>query len=143
MELLLVSHQGIATGMKSAVSMVLGDAANQISTLELTQEEGITQFSERLEQFVTEWLKDGKRGLIFADLRGGTPYNQSELILEKHGLKTQAKVISGMNLPMIVEALLREIDVCDASELESVVFAAREGIVCSDLMANAADSDDE
>ena len=143
MELLLVSHRGISSGMKSAVAMVMGAVAEQITVMELTEEEGIDTFSMRLEEYLVTWLSDGRKGLIFADLRGGTPYNQSESLLSKHGLKAQAKVISGMNLPMVVDAVLRDMDVCSTEELTGLVQAAREGIVCLDLEAQAAGSEDE
>ena len=134
MELLLVSHRGIATGMKSAVAMVMGPVADQITAMELTEEEGIERFAERLEEYLTGWLTEGKKGLIFADLQGGTPYN---------GLKDRARVISGLNLPMVVEAVLRDMDVCSTDELSGLVQAARDSIMCMDLTAQAAGSDDE
>lgn len=143
MELLLVSHRGIATGMKAAVEMVMGPAASQITAMELTEEEGIENFGKRLEEYLTSWLTEGKRGLVFADLRGGTPYNQSEMILDRHGLKGRARVISGMNLPMIVDALFKEFDVTDMSEIAAIAAAAREGIMCLDLEAAQGNSDDE
>ena len=49
MELLLVSHRGIAAGMKEAIAMVMGSAAEQITAMELTEEEGIDHFGKRLE----------------------------------------------------------------------------------------------
>lgn len=143
MELLLVSHRGIATGMKSAVNMVMGALADQITTMELTEEEGIEQFAARLEEYICSWLTEGKKGLIFADLRGGTPYNRAELTLSSHGLKDRAKVLSGMNLPMVVDAVLRDMDVCDLDEVAGLVQAARDGIMCLELEAQAAGSDDE
>ena len=143
MELLLVSHRGIATGMKSAVAMVMGPVADQITAMELTEEEGIERFAERLEEYLTGWLTEGKKGLIFADLQGGTPYNRAELLLAKHGLKDRARVISGLNLPMVVEAVLRDMDVCSTDELSGRVQAARDSIMCMDLSAQAAGSDDE
>ncbi len=143
MELLLVSHRGIASGMKAAIEMVMGPAADQITTLELTEDEGIENFGKKLEEYLVSWLTEGKKGLIFADLRGGTPYNQSELLLAKHGLKGQAKVISGMNLPMIVDALFKDIDVCNMAEVGEIVTAAKDGIVCLDMETQADGSDDE
>lgn len=143
MELLLVSHRGIATGMKSAINMVMGALADQITTMELTEEEGIEQFAARLEEYICSWLTEGKKGLIFADLRGGTPYNRAELILSSHGLKDRAKVLSGMNLPMVVDAVLRDMDVCNLDEVAGMVQAARDGIVCLELEAQATGSDDE
>ena len=82
MELLLVSHRGIASGMKSAVQMVMGAAADQITAMELTEDEGIENFGKKLEEYLLSWLTEGKKGLIFAHLKGGTPYNQSELYWE-------------------------------------------------------------
>lgn len=143
MELLLVSHRGIAMGMKSAISMVMGALADQITTMELTEEEGIEQFAVRLEEYICSWLTEGKKGLIFADLRGGTPYNRAELILSQHGLKDRAKVLSGMNLPMVVDAILRDMDVSNLDEIAGLVQAARDGIACLELEAQAACSDDE
>lgn len=143
MELLLVSHKGIASGMKSAVQMVMGDLADKIRVLELTEEEGISRFGERLEETLVSWLTEGKKGLVFADLKGGTPYNQAELLLTKHGLKSRAKVISGLNLPMVVEALLGEIDVCSTAELLRLVQAARDSVACLELEAQASDLEDE
>ncbi|HIT63817.1 MAG TPA: hypothetical protein IAC37_05110 [Candidatus Ventrimonas merdavium] len=143
MELLLVSHRGVATGMKAAISMVMGPAADQITALELTEDEGIENFGKRLEEHLVSWLTEGKKGLIFADLRGGTPYNQSEMILDRHGLKSRAKVISGMNLPMIIDALFKDIDVNDLAAVAEVAAAAKDGVACLDLEAQSGSSDDE
>lgn len=87
-------------------------------------------------------VRDWKRP-CFADLRGGTPYNQAELLLAKHGLKDRAKVISGMNLPMVVDAVLSDMDVCSTDALAGLVQNARDGIMCLDLEAQTAGSDDE
>ena len=143
MELLLVSHRGVATGMKAAISMVMGPAADQITALELTEDEGIENFGKRLEEHLVSWLTEGKKGLIFADLRGGTPYNQSEMILDRHGLKSRAKVISGMNLPMIIDALFKDIDVNDLAAVAEVAAAAKDGVACLGLEAQSGSSDDE
>ncbi len=129
--------------MKAAISMVMGPAADQITALELTEDEGIENFGKRLEEHLVSWLTEGKKGLIFADLRGGTPYNQSEMILDRHGLKSRAKVISGMNLPMIIDALFKDIDVNDLAAVAEVAAAAKDGVACLDLEAQSGSSDDE
>ena len=143
MELLLVSHRGIASGMISAIAMVMGPVAEQITAMELTEEEGVGNFSKRLEEYLVTWLSGTGKGLVFADLRGGTPYNQAELLLAKHGLKDRAKVISGMNLPMVVDAVLSDMDVCSTDALAGLVQNARDGIMGLDLEAQTAGSDDE
>ena len=121
----------------------MGPAADQINVMELTEEEGIQCFASRLEEYLLSWLTEGRKGLILADLRGGTPYNRAELLLTEHGLKERARVISGMNLPMIVDAVLRDMDVCSMDEIADLVRAARDGIMCLDLETRTQVSDDE
>ncbi|PNV63630.1 hypothetical protein C0033_02950 [Clostridium sp. chh4-2] len=141
MEILIVSHRGIASGIKSTVDMVLGDSSH-IKTIELT-EEGVDSYVRELESYLTGWLTEGRQGIIFADIKGGTPFNQAELLLNKHQLKDRAKVISGVNLPMIVDACFRELDVNRLEELEGLMSNGREGISCSELCVQTDSSDDE
>lgn len=64
MELLLVST-GIASGMKSAIAMVMGPVAEQITTaMELTEEEGVGNFSKRLVLYLVTWLSGTGKGLV-------------------------------------------------------------------------------
>ena len=116
---------------------------DEISDCHGHEEEGVGNFSKRLEEYLVTWLSGTGKGLVFADLRGGTPYNQAELLLAKHGLKDRAKVISGMNLPMVVDAVLSDMDVCSTDALAGLVQNARDGIMCLDLEAQTAGSDDE
>ena len=48
-----------------------------------------------------------------------------------------------MNLPMIVDAVLRDMDVCSMDEIADLVRAARDGIMCLDLETRTQVSDDE
>lgn len=121
--------------------MVLGDSSH-IKTIELT-EEGVDSYVRELESYLTGWLTEGRQGIIFADIKGGTPFNQAELLLNKHQLKDRAKVISGVNLPMIVDACFRELDVNRLEELEGLMSNGREGISCSELSVQTDSSDDE
>lgn len=140
MELLLISHQGIASGIKDSVNMIMGDASN-IHVIELT-EVGIDVFASKLEEYLVSWLSRSK-GLIFADLKGGTPFNQVELLLRKHQLKDRAKVISGMNLPVILEIMFSEIDVNDLQQIQNVIEIARMNIDCMDLQTQENIDEDE
>lgn len=141
MELLIVSHRGVASGIKSTAEMVLGDSS-QITAIELT-EEGVDVYARELEAYLKTWLTEGKTGLVFADIKGGTPYNQAELLLNKLGLKTRAKVICGVNLPMVVESFFGQIDVNRMEEVEQLLQSGRDGIDCADLHIQTDSSDDE
>ena len=141
MEILLVSHKGIASGMKSAMKMIIGEESQELKILELTEEEGIDIFSKNLEECITNWLSDeNKQGIIFADLNGGAPYNQIDGILQKHNLKDRVKVITGMNLAIIIDALFKDIDVNNLDEISEIMKAGKEAILCMDLDSNTSDN---
>ena len=141
MEILLVSHKGIASGMKSAMKMIIGEESQELRILELTEEEGIDIFSKNLKECITNWLSDeNKQGIIFADLNGGAPYNQISGILEKHNLTSRVKVITGMNLAIIIDALFKDIDVNNLDEISEIMKAGKEAILCMDLDSNTSDN---
>ena len=141
MEILLVSHKGIASGMKSAMKMIIGEESQELKILELTEEEGIDIFSKNLKECITNWLSDeNKQGIIFADLNGGAPYNQIDGILQKHNLKSRVKVIAGMNLAIIIDALFKDIDVNNLDEISEIMKAGKEAILCIDLDSNTSDN---
>lgn len=141
MEILLVSHKGIASGMKSAMKMIIGEESQELKILELTEEDGIDIFSKNLEECITNWISDeNKQGIIFADLNGGAPYNQISGILEKHNLKSRVKVITGMNLAIIIDALFKDIDVNNLDEISEIMKAGKEAILCMDLDSNTSDN---
>lgn len=143
MELLLVSHKGVASGIKTAAAMIVGDEAESIQVIELTAEDGIDAFTEQLEKYLTQWLGDGKKGLVLADLKGGTPYNRAEMLLSQHNFKEQAKVISGMNLPMVLDVLFQDIEEWSEEELQGILATGRDGINCLDLAGQQDDGEDE
>jgi hypothetical protein len=143
MKMLLISHQGAASGMKTAASLIAGDMADGIDTIELTAEAGIESFTEELDTYLKAWKETGKTGVIFADLKGGTPYNKAEILLAHYGMKEQIKVISGMNLTMVVECLFQEISQWSQETLQEILAAGREGIDCIELSAASTESEDE
>ncbi len=143
MELLLVSHKGAASGIKTAAALIAGDEADSIHVIELTAEDGIDVFTKQLDAYLSGWLKDGRKGLILADLKGGTPYNRAEMLLSEHHFKEQAKVISGLNLPMVLEALFQDIEEWSQEALEEMIAAGRDGIDCLELAQMQGGEEDE
>lgn len=97
--ILLISHGVMAEGVRKTAEIFFGSAVRQFDALCLAPEETAEAFREKLQQKVLE-LDSGEGVIIMADLLGGTPCNQC-LFLD---LK-RACVISGMNLPMVMECL--------------------------------------
>ena len=119
--ILLISHGGMAAGVKDSLGMFFGKDLPQFETLSLTSEMGADQFGEMLRNKVDELMSDDGV-IIFADLMGGTPFNQAALLVSE-----KVDLIAGMNLPMIMELLAtREYAVNDIDHLAAV---GQQGIV--------------
>ena len=140
MNILIVSHQGVESGIASTAQMIVGDIS-QIHTIELT-EAGVDVFADELENYLKEWLSKDT-GIVLADLKGGTPFNQAELILSRLGLKDHAKVIVGVNLPLVLELLFKKLDINNQNELKDFVESSRLNIDCMDLYNQNNENEDE
>ncbi|MDD0821074.1 PTS sugar transporter subunit IIA [Bacillus cereus] len=105
MDILILSHAGVASGLKKAAQMILGEQ-KKLHALELTEENGITSFSDQLQEFLERWSENqSNKLLIFADLKGGTPFNQAVFWASKLKLNQRISIISGVNLPIVIEAI--------------------------------------
>lgn len=97
MKIILISHGNLCKGMKQTLSMFA--ATDSIATISLN-ESGIEEFSEQL----AAELDYNQENLIIADIEGGSPYQAA--VKFKLENKAQIEIVSGMNLPMVIEAVL-------------------------------------
>ena len=96
--MLLLSHGNFCHGVKESYEMIAGRNDNILS-LELG-EEGIGVFSSKLREKLDDICKNEKV-LVLTDIQGGTPYN--EVLRYKLENPESIEIVSGMNLPMIIE----------------------------------------
>lgn len=112
-EVLVVSHSTLAKGFNEAVNMILGSEINYLGL----DDDGVEVFHKRLKEKIEAIKEKNKKVLILADLFGGTPFNKS---LYEASLDIDVKVISGINLSMLIEAIMREKSDIDEVALEIV-----------------------
>lgn len=122
MKIVLVSHGPLASGILASAKMLVGELDN-VSEIELHEEDLAETFGLRLSEEVDNVDEEI---LILTDIPGGTPCNQSLLIYSKHA---NIEVISGMNLPMVLDAYLKKdqyslLEICD-----EIINAAHSGII--------------
>ncbi|MFB1050709.1 PTS sugar transporter subunit IIA [Paraliobacillus sp. JSM ZJ581] len=132
MNVLLVSHQGVASGMKKAVDMITGEQ-DKLHIIELTKA-GVEQFSTELQSYLKEWSRYEKPLLILADLKGGTPYNQSVALVHQLKLEHSVFVVSGVNLPIILESLFIDDSNFTLSDLDNLIASSKNAIFKADLL---------
>ena len=97
--ILLISHGPLAEGMLHTAEVFFGKDIPQMNYLLLNADDDPVDFRGRLEEAVKA-VDTGDGVLVFADLLGGTPCNQSMFVASD-----KVTVITGMNLPMVMECL--------------------------------------
>lgn len=100
--LLVISHGALAEGLLDAMQMITGPQ-EKVLALGLQESEAPEDLIERIREDV-EALDDGDGVLIMVDLYGATPFNSgSRFFLES---RKKIEVITGVNLPMLVEIVI-------------------------------------
>ena len=122
--IVLATHGKFAEGIKMSGEMVFGKQ-DDVEAVTLMPEMGPDDFKAALEKAIAK-LSDQKEVLILCDLWGGTPFNQSSGILSKHD---SWAVVTGLNLPMLIEALASRPNAKSAQELaSSLVTVGKDGV---------------
>ncbi len=122
--ILVVSHGALAEGLVDAMRMITGEQ-EKVIPLGLLESESPEDLIDRLKEVVDQ-NDDGDGVLIMTDLYGASPFNSSaRLYLES---KKKIEVITGVNLPMLVEIIVSREGRDLESLLESAYQAGLEGI---------------
>ena len=96
--LVLVSHGTMAEGMIDAARMIIGDIEG-IVPVSLKEMDSVEDLMGRIEVALAE-VNKGDGALILVDVFGASPFNASARLAMN---RNDVEVISGMNLPMLLE----------------------------------------
>ena len=99
--IIIISHGILADGLLESSKMLCGENESVIS-VKLEPTDSPDMLRENLKAAIDE-VDGGKGILILADIPGGTPANQS-VFLQNH--RDDIEVITGVNLPLLVEAIM-------------------------------------
>lgn len=127
--ILLVSHGKMAEGMIDSLQMFFGENIPQLDFLSVKMDTGAEEFRNAVVQKIEE-LDSGDGVVIFADVLGGTPFNQSAQLLSD-----RVDLITGMNLGMLMDYLgSREYEDFDA---DALVEKGKSAIINTKALMNA------
>jgi len=102
--ILVVCHGDLAEGFKHAVSLIVGER-EKFSSLGLFEDDPIDDLPKKILAEV-EKLDEGDGVLIFVDLLGASPFNATvKAVSQLEGRKVD--MITGVNLPMMLEAVMQ------------------------------------
>ena len=128
---ILTGHGQFAPGLASAIAMVAGD--QPAFTVVPFEGDQAASYGEDLRAAITAMREECDGVLVFTDLLGGTPFNQSMMIAQD---VDNVEVLTGTNLPMVIELLfLRELG-------EQAVTVGQTGVTAQ-TVASVASSEEE
>jgi len=125
--ILLISHEGYASGSKKAVELIIGKQTN-LYHHELNGEKGIDIFKTELNQKIIDLTNKNTALIILSDLKNGTPYNCALAFIAINKLWHQVHLLTGMNLNLILETILADEDALVEEHQQELLTTAKEGI---------------
>ena len=124
--IILVSHGQFASGLKSAIGVVMG-MADEITALGLEEGMDIKTFREKFLEILNQIPKEDEI-ILLCDIIGGSPFTSSAELLRQEGFLESSLILTGMNMPVLVQLLLQKDDSA-LEQLKSEVKAISAGTI--------------
>ena len=118
--ILIATHGDFAAGILSAVELIAGKQ-EKVETIGLHHEYGIEEFEERVNKALDD-LDEGDGVLVFVDILGGTPSN----VIFRSLSRKRFKAIAGVNMAMIVQAVMMREGMTEEELYENVLEVAKQ-----------------
>lgn len=123
----LVSHGELAQGMATALGMLAGQGREDILSAGLEDGMGADVFAEKVKECLSRVGAEDEI-LLFADLIGGSPLTNVANVIAELGLMDRTVMTGGMNMPLVLSAVLMK-DTMETEDLvESLIPEAREAL---------------
>ena len=122
----IATHGKLASGFLDAVKLIIGEQEN-IGEIGLFEGNDVSELGLKLEKLIRK-EDDGDGVIVFTDLFAASPYNQAALCANRiKDVKIQ--LITGVNLPMIIEAINARMMGQDIEQITDAAFeTAKVGI---------------
>ena len=140
--LILVSHGGLAEGLKTSLAMFAGDKMNQVIAVGLKEGKSVDDFAVDFRESISELTADDSV-LVLADIVGGSPLTTAATVLEEAKKLDGALILGGMNLTMALTAVVMK-DVLVGDDLSATILSeARSALQPFEVSATSAEEDDD
>ncbi|UJF16327.1 PTS sugar transporter subunit IIA [Jeotgalibaca sp. MA1X17-3] len=142
--LIVATHGKMSDGIVDAAHLIIGSTEN-IETLNLIHGDDVQVLKEKMLDAI-EAVNQNEGVIIFTDLFGASPYNQATLAIHSlpQELKEKIFVLTGVNLPMLLEAISqRMIGSSVEAAVSSIMSEAQQSMVVWPNKEDANVDDDE
>jgi len=131
---LIISHGELAGGIRSALELITGAAA-EVVVLQAYVDENKSAEDEIAALLSS--VADGDEWIVFTDLLGGSITNQVLRVAAELGVRDSVHVVAGMNLPLVIEVVLSDASTPANEVLRDAIEMAREQLVyVNELISN-------
>ena len=121
--IILLSHGPLAPALVESSSLIIGEQSNLVAF-------GLEP-SDKLEDYIAAVMEAynafGGNALILVDMFGGTPCNQLTMAALRNSLHVLA--LSGLNLPMVMEACTLRMELSGEELLKQVMEMTQAGFI--------------
>lgn len=111
--IIVMTHGTLSEGIVDAAELITGPVT-QVETLSLRREDNVNDLNAAF-LAALDRVDTGDGVLVLADLLGGSPCNVASMNLRERSYR----VLSGVNLPMFIEALSSRDSAASAEELQA------------------------
>lgn len=123
--IIIASHGKFADGILQSGELIFGKQEN-VKAVTLMPDEGPDDLKAKMQAAVKSF-DDPEQVLFLIDLWGGTPFNQANSLYEAH--KDKWAMVTGLNLPMLVEAYASRLSMNTAQEIAAhILGTAKDGV---------------
>lgn len=122
---IIASHGEFAAGIRQSGQMIFGEQEN-VQVVTFMPNEGPEDLMKKYDDALVTFEPEGQV-LFLVDLWGGSPFNAATRIQAQH--EDRMAIVSGLNLPMLVEAYGARFSMETAAEIAHyLVPVAKEGV---------------
>ena len=122
--ILVMSHGELAKSICSSAEMIIGEQENLKSVI-FNPGESLDALVEKFKKALNEFDNDFPH-LVFVDIFGGSPSNATALLLAEN---YKLNIISGVNLPMLLEALSERENTAPDTLVKQLIITGNEAII--------------
>ena len=126
---LIAAHGSFSSGIKSSLDIIIGKMEN-IFIID-AYVDGNKSIEDELNTILAN-VQPGDELIVFSDLIGGSITNQ----ILRYALKENVHVVTGMNLPLLIDIILADADTPIADVIENAISIAREQVVYVNKIIN-------
>lgn len=142
--MVIATHGALSDGVKDAATVIMGSTEN-IETVNLNSGDDVQALGSQIKKAI-ETVQQGDGVLVLVDLLSASPYNQAVLVINElePAIQNDIYVISGTNLPMVLEAINHQLLGTPIEEAaQAVVAQGKESVQAWDISMVTTTVDEE